>query len=78
MSEKNLFSDEYYIEYIGRRMKLYIQDQSFYFKERYPTREEYIEKFNDWKSKLKCEVTNYDLGIYNEEELGIKYEKDKK
>ena len=59
-----LWTHEYFIDKIERVIK---NEISMYFHtnhNRHPTIEEYHEYFNKWISETKCNVTDYDLGIF--------------
>ncbi len=60
----DIWSEEYLIDQIEMKIKHEI-DMYFYVKnDRKPNKKEYESIFADWVRKLKCEVTPYDLGIY--------------
>lgn len=59
-----LWTNEYFIDKIERTIK---NEISMYFlanHERRATKEEYEKIFDNWVSQLKCNVTDYDLGIF--------------
>jgi hypothetical protein len=62
-----LWTDEYFIDYIERSIKSQIDMKFFISEKRKPTKQEYKFIFTNWVSKLKCQVTNFDLGIYDKE-----------
>lgn len=64
MNEPKLWTDEYFIDYIERKIKHDISMKYFVHHERKPTKEEYEFEFKSWISQLKCEVNDFDLGIY--------------
>lgn len=60
-----LWSEEYFIDQMNRKMKYEI-DMHFLVKyDRKPTKEEFESFFKDWNSKMFCEVTNNDLGKFD-------------
>lgn len=61
---KELWSHEYFIDKIERTIKNDISMYFFAHHDRKPIKEEYEKFFDLWKSQLKCEVTDYDLGIF--------------
>jgi hypothetical protein len=58
-----LWSDEYFIESIEKYVKYQIS-MKFSPENRHPTSQEYDYYFRTWVSKLKCDLTDYDLGNY--------------
>lgn len=61
-----LWSHEYFLDLMNRHMKHEIAMFFHVHHERKPTAEEYKEHFNKYLSQMTCEVTNYDLGIYED------------
>ncbi len=59
-----LWSHEYFIDKIERIIKNEIDMYFHVHHERKATKEEYEEYFDNWKNCAKCNVTNFDLGIY--------------
>ena len=59
-----LWSEEYFIDLLNRRIKNDISMKYLVHHKRIPTKEEYETQFADWVSKIKCEVNDYDLGIF--------------
>lgn len=65
MNDIELWSEEYFIDNIERIIKNEIM-MYFYVNhnERRPTKEEYEEYFKKYVDKLRCKVTDIDLGIF--------------
>jgi hypothetical protein len=59
-----LWSDDYFMDMIERKIKNEIDVKFFVHHHRKPTKHEYESIFADWVSKLNCQVTDFDLGIY--------------
>ncbi len=61
-----LWTNEFFIDHIERTIK---RDISMYFHvnhERNPSKEEYEEYFKKYIDQLKCNITDFDLGIFND------------
>jgi hypothetical protein len=61
-----LWTDEYFLDLINRYIKHQIQMYFHVHHNRFPTKEEYEKFFKKWYEKLRCKLTNYDLGIFDE------------
>jgi hypothetical protein len=61
-----LWSEEYFVNQINRYIKNEIHMYFFVKHDRKPIKEEYEEYFEKWVKQLSCEVTNFDLGIYED------------
>lgn len=59
-----LWTNEYFIDKLERHVKNEISMKYHVQNDRIPTKEEYETTFDNWVSKLKCNVTDYDLGIF--------------
>lgn len=61
-----LWTNEYFIDLIERKIKHEIATYYNVHFDRNPSKIEYEQCFNDWKNCITCNVTNYDLGIYEQ------------
>lgn len=66
MNDADFWNDEYFIQLIERKIKHEIAMYFHVHYDRHPKEEEYLEYFNDWTSKIKCNVTDYDLGVFED------------
>lgn len=66
MNQPTLWSEEYYLDQIHRTIKSQISMKFYMELNRRPTKEEYENIWSLWIAKLKLDVTNYDLGIFND------------
>lgn len=57
-----LWTEEFFIELLERKVKNEISMYFYVHHDRNPSKEEYEQFFDRWKSSLKCIVNNYDLG----------------
>jgi hypothetical protein len=64
VNDIELWSDEYFVDKIERTIKNEISMKFYANHERYPTQFEYEYFFRTWVSKLRCNVTDYDLGNF--------------
>jgi hypothetical protein len=62
----DLWTDEFFVSVIERKIKHEISMKFLVTQNRQPTKEEYESTFHDFVGKLKCNVTDYDLCIYND------------
>ncbi len=62
------YPDDLLIEDIQERIKFSIRTRYLNTFERYPTKEEYIAEFALINEHIKCNVTKYDLGEFDEVE----------
>ncbi len=61
-----MWSDEYFIDKIERQFKYEISMFFHVHYDRHPTKQEYQDYFAKWQSKIICNLTDYDLGIFND------------
>lgn len=66
MNQSELWSDEYFIDKINRTIKNEIAMLYHVRYDRKENKQEYEEWFEIFVKSLKCEVTDYDLGIFND------------
>jgi hypothetical protein len=59
-----LWSDEFFIDKLERTIKNEIGMYFHVHHDRHPTKEEIESFFDKWKSRLECNITSYDLGIF--------------
>lgn len=59
-----LWTNEYFVDLIERQIKYQISMYFHVHHDRKPTAEEYKEYFEMWKAQAECNVTDYDLGIF--------------
>lgn len=68
MSEPDLWSEQYFIDQIERKIKNEISMKYFVQHERRPTVDEYKNIWSQWTQSLKLNITDFDLGIYDEKD----------
>lgn len=61
---EDIFSEKYMLDHLEKKIKHEISMYIYVNHDRHPTKEEYEEYFEKWKSKLECKITVFDLGIF--------------
>lgn len=64
--EPDLYSYEYILDMLNRKIKQEISTHIYYREKRWPTRDEYERLFKNLKEDIECKVTRRDLGIFDD------------
>lgn len=66
MSDIRPYSDDYFLDVIEKKIKFEISMKYYVRHNRHPTKEEYEKEWNEWIPALMLNVSNKDIGNFDE------------